>query len=194
MRLNTAKFLTALVVTIAVFSHHIYQEGGLVNLALETLGGAALFVSALGRVWAAAYIAGKKNRELVTSGPYSISRHPLYFFTALGFLGAGLALESLILTALFLVVFLITHCPAIHTEEQHLMQEFGEAYRQYAACTPRLWPGWRSFHTVAEGTISYAIFTRALLDASLIGLIYPATHLLEWAHIRHLLPVIFRLY
>lgn len=194
MRLNLAKLLTALVVTIAVFSHHIYQEGGLVDLALETVGGAALFLSALGRVWAAAYIAGKKNRELVTSGPYSISRHPLYFFTALGFLGAGLALESLILTALFLLVFLVTHWPAICAEEHQLAREFGKTYEDYAASTPRLWPAWRSFRTAKEGTISYAVFTRALLDAALIGLIYPATHILEWAHIWHLLPVMFRLY
>jgi protein-S-isoprenylcysteine O-methyltransferase Ste14 len=194
MRLNAAKLLIALVIPLVLFSHHIYREDGPINLSLETLGCAAIFLSAVGRIWAAAYIAGKKNREVVVAGPYSLSRHPLYLFTALGFIGTGLALESLTLTAIFLGIFLITHWPAMRREEQHLSASFGEQYQAYAKSTPRWWPQWSKFHSPAEGVINYSVFTRAVLDAALIGLIYPGVQILEWAHIHHLVPVLFRLY
>ncbi|MGB9687552.1 isoprenylcysteine carboxylmethyltransferase family protein [Thermogutta sp.] len=194
MRLKAAKVFIALVIPLVVFSHHVYSEGGALNLGMETLGCAALFLAAVGRIWAAAYIAGKKNREVVASGPYSVSRHPLYFFTALGFIGTGLALESLTLTAIFLGIFVITHWPAMRREERHLSDSFGEKYQAYARATPRWLPRWWKFHSPAEGTIDYSVFSRAVLDAALIGLIYPGAQILEWAHVHHFVPVLFRLY
>lgn len=194
MRLRAAKLLTILIVTVSVFSHDIYFEGGLIDLSFETAASIVLFVSALGRVWTASYIAGKKNRELITTGPYSLLRHPLYFFTLLGYVGAGLAFRCLTLTALFLVVFLVTHWPAIRNEEQQLARRFGKTYQAYAASTRCLWPDWKNFRTDSEGIINYGVYSRALLDAALIGLIYPGTQVLHWAQLHHLLPVALWLY
>ena len=48
-----------------------------------------LAMGSLGRMWCSLYIAGYKNKKLVTAGPYSMTRNPLYFFSMLGFIGFG---------------------------------------------------------------------------------------------------------
>jgi protein-S-isoprenylcysteine O-methyltransferase Ste14 len=37
------------------------------------------------RLWCSLYISGYKNSQLITSGPYSLCRNPLYFFSFVGF-------------------------------------------------------------------------------------------------------------
>lgn len=194
MRLNLAKLAVVCVVPLILFSHHAYPESGVINVTFETFGCMLLFIAAVGRIWASAFIAGRKNAELVTHGPYSILRHPLYFFTAIGFLGAGFALESLTLTGILAIVFLATHAPAIVSEERYLVVRFGAAYLEHHKNTSRLWPRWGHYSVRPEVAVNARLFTRAVLDAALIGLIYPGTHLLEWAHLHHIIPVFFRLY
>jgi protein-S-isoprenylcysteine O-methyltransferase Ste14 len=41
-------------------------------------------IATVGRLWCSLYISGRKSAELVMDGPYSICRHPLYFFPYLG--------------------------------------------------------------------------------------------------------------
>ena len=47
--------------------------------------------------WSSLYIAGRKGRELVTVGPYSTCRNPLYFFSIVGAAGMGAQSGSLTL-------------------------------------------------------------------------------------------------
>ena len=54
-------------------------------------------IATVGRLWCSLYISGYKDRELITTGPYSLSRNPLYFFSFLGFAGIGLATETITL-------------------------------------------------------------------------------------------------
>jgi protein-S-isoprenylcysteine O-methyltransferase Ste14 len=48
----------------------------------ETIGLVLIIVSIFGRTWCAIYLSGRENRELVTRGPYSVCRHPMYSFAA----------------------------------------------------------------------------------------------------------------
>ena len=77
--------------------------------------------------------------EPVTRGPYRISRHPVYFSGFLVFVGIGIASTSwvILLCALFWVVFLNA---AVNTEEHFLVEQYGDAYREYMDRTPR-WIG-----------------------------------------------------
>ena len=104
-RIILPKLLFLPLVGLAMVSHHAYQDDGPVDLSLELTGFVLLVACAMGRVWASAYISGKKNKELVTVGPYSLVRNPLYFFSLLGFIGTGLAFESITFAMLLAGLF-----------------------------------------------------------------------------------------
>ena len=53
---------------------------GRVHTFIEMVGVTLAIVCIGGRLWSCLYIGSRKNRELVTTGPYSITRNPLYFF------------------------------------------------------------------------------------------------------------------
>jgi protein-S-isoprenylcysteine O-methyltransferase Ste14 len=92
--------------------------------------GAAIAVAGeLIRIWAAGHL--EKGREVTASGPYRVSRHPLYVGSTV--LGAGLAVAAsstavAILVAAYLAATLTA---AIRTEEAHLTEKFGAAYPNY---------------------------------------------------------------
>ena len=69
-------------------------------VSIEWVGIALILVCIAGRTWCTAYIGGRKKRELVTTGPYSIVRNPLYVFTLIGAVGVGLQFGSLIVAAI----------------------------------------------------------------------------------------------
>jgi protein-S-isoprenylcysteine O-methyltransferase Ste14 len=70
-------------------------------------------------------------RELITSGPYSFSRNPMYLGWSLICLGISFALNSFwILTSLpFAAVY--THYVEVLPEEEALAETFGERYEEY---------------------------------------------------------------
>jgi protein-S-isoprenylcysteine O-methyltransferase Ste14 len=81
------------------------------------------------RIWAAGHL--EKGREVTTSGPYRVTRHPLYAGSSI--MGAGLAVAAAnwIVTALVCLYLGITLGAAIRAEETHLTEKFGDAYPAY---------------------------------------------------------------
>ena len=61
---------------------------------VEKIGVGLVLFCVVGRMWSILYIGSKKNQALVTTGPYSITRNPLYLFSAVGALGLGLFVGS----------------------------------------------------------------------------------------------------
>jgi protein-S-isoprenylcysteine O-methyltransferase Ste14 len=81
------------------------------------------------RVWAAGHL--EKGREVTRSGPYRLTRHPLYAGSTI--MGAGLAIagDSVVLAVLVAVYLTATITAAIRTEEAHLTAKFGGEYPAY---------------------------------------------------------------
>ncbi len=84
-------------------------------------------------------------RNLITSGPYGITRNPMLGGGFISFFGIGLLLGS---TTLFLIATpLLTVCfTAFVTriEEPELRMRFGDEYIEYTKQVPRFFPGtWR---------------------------------------------------
>lgn len=110
---------------------------------------AACAVASVGvaiRVWATGYlpfaiIADRDLRapKLVDTGPYAVTRNPLYLGTWLAVSSLGLVLN--LWAALFLpLVMAVKVLRIIGFEEQRLFAAFGADYRAYAARVPRLIP------------------------------------------------------
>jgi protein-S-isoprenylcysteine O-methyltransferase Ste14 len=112
-----------------------FVSGGLVlwlaHPTARTLAIGAI-VAVLGealRVWAAGHL--EKGREVTVSGPYALTRHPLYVGSIVIGIGLAIACASVVVAVLIFAYLAITLTAAIRTEEAHLTEKFGAAYPDY---------------------------------------------------------------
>jgi protein-S-isoprenylcysteine O-methyltransferase Ste14 len=77
--------------------------------------------------------------EPVTKGAYRFSRHPIYLGGFLLFLGIGIACASW-LFILFALAWITLWLIAVPSEENNVIEKYGDAYREYMNRTPR-WIG-----------------------------------------------------
>jgi len=82
------------------------------------------------RIWAAGHL--EKSREVTQSGPYRLTRHPLYAGSFVMGIGAAIAAGSWIVAALVGLYLAATLTAAIRTEEAFLRARFGDEYEAYA--------------------------------------------------------------
>ena len=87
-----------------------------------------------------AFISGRKDHELVTDGPYSMTRNPLYFGSSLLATGFAIMSANEIAAALLIVPFGLIYPTVMLREEAHLARLFPEAFRAYKAKVPRFFP------------------------------------------------------
>ena len=149
---------------------------------LENLGLVLIIGGVLGRAWSILYIGGRKNRDLVTSGPYSMCRHPLYLFSTIAVAGFGLMLQSLVLTVVLTGLFGGALFVNALREEERLRRMFGPAYDAYAESTPALIPAIGQFHTAEEVTFDVDQLRQNFWDATVFIVLIPIAEILEWAH------------
>jgi len=101
---------------------------------------------ALGKNWVhaldAATFRKRKDQVLVTSGPYRYIRNPIYLGSFVLVIAFALVAANwlLLVPALFLVGLVYRQIP---NEEAMLLERFGDEYRDYSRCTPRLIPSLR---------------------------------------------------
>jgi protein-S-isoprenylcysteine O-methyltransferase Ste14 len=96
---------------------------------------------ALGAMWSAAP-AVKEEHKLRTSGPYAVTRHPIYTGMLAMLLGTGLLLGGgrwLVAFPIFVVLVEIK----LHIEERLMLAEFPDDYPRYRRQVPQLVPGLR---------------------------------------------------
>jgi protein-S-isoprenylcysteine O-methyltransferase Ste14 len=162
--------------------------------AVEMTGTALVLACIFGRLWSILYVGGRKNAELVTDGPFSMTRNPLYVFSCLGAAGVGLMFGSLLAAlALALAAWLALSITA-QREATFLAQRFGAAYAAYAARTPFFWPDPRLFHAGTAVSFSPRILGKTFVDTLWVLAAFPAVEALETLHEAGLLPTVFVLY
>ncbi len=113
------------------------------------IGGIITVAGASIRLWAAGHI--EKGKTLAQSGPYALTRNPLYlgsFLMALGILLAGQGYWLLIPFSIFFVGF---YYPVMKAEEQELFQGYGEAFLAYSRRVPLFIPALRHPARVSSG-------------------------------------------
>lgn len=110
--------------------------------ALDYLGFAIVLTGFLFRISARGYKWERSGngKNLITDGPYSLLRHPMYFGTLLIGIGVILVLFAWWTFPIFLAVFLLIYIPQIRKEEALLSERFKSQYESYFAETPRYFP------------------------------------------------------
>jgi protein-S-isoprenylcysteine O-methyltransferase Ste14 len=91
-----------------------------------------LFIAVPGevlRVWAAGHI--DKGHEITRSGPYRLTRHPLYLGSAIMGVGFAAAARSWVVAALVVAYLMLTLGAAMRVEEAALDEAFGGDYTAY---------------------------------------------------------------
>jgi protein-S-isoprenylcysteine O-methyltransferase Ste14 len=110
------------------------------NDVVQTILGVGLIVPALGLIGWCAWLFRKSGTnvetwqptlKLVDSGPYGLTRNPIYLAMVVGFLGAACAVDTLWLMMLWPVLIATLHWGVIRREERYLADLFGEAYIAY---------------------------------------------------------------
>jgi hypothetical protein len=102
---------------------------------------AGLAVAAIGQAWRI-YAAGviNKNRQLATTGAYSLVRHPLYLGNLLILGGFTLASGNLYVLAGVVFFFIFYYPAAIRYEDHKLEGIFGEEWRAWSRNIPGMFP------------------------------------------------------
>ena len=140
---------------------------------LEALGLGAIVIAIVGRAWCSLYIGGRKKAEIVDTGPYSISRNPLYVFSYLAAFGVGAQTGSLSLTALFVVIAVVVFHFTIKREEAWLLHAFGEPYADYMRRTPRCGPDFSRWRDNPSLEIRPQFFLTTMRDGLVFLLAIP---------------------
>jgi protein-S-isoprenylcysteine O-methyltransferase Ste14 len=82
-------------------------------------------------------VPGQPATALVTTGPYKVTRNPIYIGFVLVYFGLSLVLTSLWILILIVPVLMILQRGVVLPEEAYLEHKFGDAYRRYQARVPR---------------------------------------------------------
>lgn len=157
----------------------------------EMLGFALLAAATLWRIWCHLFIAGSKNGELATEGPYSVVRNPLYLGNLLGVVGFGFAVEQPLLAVLLGLVFGLFYPSVVSREERDLGRLFGERYAAYCAAVPRWVPDWSLYREPAFVTVSPKRMRGAVLDAMWFLWAFALWEFIEELHKVNLIPTLF---
>jgi protein-S-isoprenylcysteine O-methyltransferase Ste14 len=109
-----------------------------VGLAFVAIG-VALGVLSLRNFRAAgtSHIPGEPSTALVVTGPYQVTRNPIYIGLVLIYFGLAIILTSLWVLLLLIPVLMVLQRGVVEREEEYLERQFGDAYRKYKARVPR---------------------------------------------------------
>lgn len=132
--------------------------------AVSVFGIVLAMTGAIGRLWCSGYISGNKNRRLVTDGPYSLCRNPLYFFSFVGAVGVGLTTETATIPLVLTLAFALYYPAVIRSEEARLAELHGDAFTAYRRTVPRFWPSLAHYREPERAEISLIAFRRSLTE------------------------------
>jgi len=192
LRVHLLRLCFAPVVLIAVFVRPSWPVGSGVAFAVE-LAGYLFLLTGLGiRIWSILYVGGHKSHILVTEGPYSICRNPLYVGTLLLAIGAGLCFENLLMLIVTVAIVLLAHVAATLLEERHLEEKFPEEYPAYKRRVPRFWPRLGNYRSRGTVEVSVSAIGRVMIDTVAILLLPEVEDILEVLHQHGILPVLWR--
>ena len=142
----------------------------------------------LGRMWCSLYIAGYKNDRLVTTGPYSLCRNPLYFFSMLGGMGVGMATETLTIPLCTAAAFGLYYPHVIKSEEGRLRELHGAAYEEYLRSVPVFFPRFSGLREPDDYVVAPKIFRNHLFDAVWFVWLLGLFQVLVALHVAGVLP------
>jgi protein-S-isoprenylcysteine O-methyltransferase Ste14 len=166
----------------------------LVSAVLFLVGVILVGIGSLGRLWCSLYIAGYKTDTLVTEGPYSLCRNPLYFFSLLGAVGVGFASENLLIPFLIVIAFSLYYPPVIKSEEVELRKIHKGNFEAYLNSVPAFFPRLSLLKEPEKYIVNPLIFRKHIFDALWFVWLLGVVEMIEDLHDLSVLPKLFIIY
>ncbi|TIQ35717.1 MAG: isoprenylcysteine carboxylmethyltransferase family protein [Mesorhizobium sp.] len=193
-RLIVVQVAAVVAIVLLFFSKPFLSEGSSGHELVETAGFGFVLVCFLGRLWSSLYVGGKKNDELIVSGPFSMTRNPLYFFSTIGAVGIGLMFGSALAAAILgLASFLVFRFTA-NREAEFLFGKFGAVYTAYAGRTPRFWPNPMLYRDQDQLVFSTSALKSTFRDGLYFLALFPLIETVEYFRAAGVLPTLFTVY
>ena len=192
-RVIVTRIFGVAILLLLLFTSHSFAQGTIIDTSFELSGLFLLSICSVGRLWALMYISGNKRLELITEGPYSMVRHPLYVFSLIGALGIGLGSENLLVLGLIIAFYLLFYPFTILAEERKLTNKFGDAYLEYMKKTPRFIPKFSLYKEPELYEVKAPGFVRNFVNGMWFIWIFMLMDLIEKLQELGVLPVFFRI-
>ncbi|MBZ9762466.1 isoprenylcysteine carboxylmethyltransferase family protein [Mesorhizobium sp. CA8] len=161
--------------------------------SIEMFGVLLIFLGIVGRLWSTLYIGGRKSAEVVTGGPYSITRNPLYLFSTVAAAGVGAQIGSFSGIILFSLLCAGAFHIVILREERYLKEVLDAPYQAYLAKVPRFFPNLALYQEGDTGSFRPRLLLNTLLDGLVFLVALPAFELIDSMQQSGMLPVWFTL-
>ena len=152
-------------------------------------GYALIIVGAFGRVYCSAFIGGRKNTDVIRSGPFSVVRNPLYVFSFLATIGIGLQSGMVTVALLLPLAFALYYPFVVKKEEAFLRHKFGGQYDVYTREVPRWLPNVKLWVEPEESACMPKFIRRTMMDAAMFFLAMPLFALISVLQTAEIVPV-----
>ncbi|MFO7962478.1 MAG: isoprenylcysteine carboxylmethyltransferase family protein [Desulfobacterales bacterium] len=166
-------------------------ENTFVRVFMNSAGLLLITVGAFGRIWSSMFICGYKRRKIIDTGPYAITRNPLYLFSFIAALGISLTTLNVIFIILMIMLFIGYYVLVVISEEKNLERIHGKPYLDYLANTPRFFPNFKKFVLPERYDVDVKTYSRAFLDAVWFFVAYVMIDIVKLLQQQHVIPLVF---
>jgi protein-S-isoprenylcysteine O-methyltransferase Ste14 len=181
LRKYTLRLGLALGVAVLLFTDSVWRnQAPAVHDMIARMGIVLILICIAGRTWCTLYIGGLKKTQLVTQGPYSLVRNPLYVFTIIGVAGVGAQAGNVTMTVALAVLVAVVFYAVALQEQTFLAETFGKEYQAYAERVPLFFPRFSTWQEADQLLVRPELVRRTFMDASLFLLAVPLNDLIKW--------------
>lgn len=170
-----------------------WLNDAVLRATITRVGVVLIIICIAGRTWCSLYISGRKDVFLVTVGPYSVCRNPLYTFSILGVAGIGAQLGSITVSLVVGMATWALFYLVAKGEEKMLLRVYGGPYADYCARVPRFGVRLSQWQSAGPLEVYVGRVVRTFVDACLFLLAIPAAAAFAYVHDAGLFPVFLRL-
>ena len=193
VRRMTLAVLLALVFAVLLFGQSTFPPETVIHEAIEMIGIVLIVIGIAGRLWSTLYIGGRKSVSVVSDGPYSITRNPLYVFSSIAAIGGGAQMGSITAAVGFGVACAAAFHLVTLREEKYLSASLGADYSAYMAEVPRFFPKFSLYREGETAGFKPSFLLVTLLDGLIFLVAMPFFEIIDAAQLSGALPVLFRI-
>lgn len=193
LRINLLRLAFLPIVFVVVFVRPGWSHEKGISFSIELVGYVFLLAGLAIRMWCICYIGSRKSKELITEGPYSLCRNPLYIGTSLLAIGVGFSFENLLMILFVPLIIIPIHILTAKKEEAHLEGLFGDTYCSYKAKVPAFWPKFSNYHSPETVPIHIRSIQRIAMDTCAVLMLPMIEDLLELLHASGIIPVLWHI-